>query len=199
MPPMPPIATDPVTSAGSILGIVLSGVQLGTQLQTYMELAQEAEDELHDIVFDINATSAALKQLHTIIDNDRNAEDPTTNIFKDDGVREVEMLALKCDAIYKNIIMLIQRASHSESGSKGGGQSSVPAASAMALDPSTLKPLNFIRKMRWPWLRPRILRCHEQLQLLKVSLLFTLQMTNIAQWQMRYVNNCGIMQLFSLH
>lgn len=197
MPPMPPIATDPVTSAGSILGIVLSGVQLGTQLQTYMELAQEAEEELHDIVFDINATSAALKQLHAIIDNDRNAQDPSTNIFKDDGVREIEMLALKCDAIYKNIITLIQRASHSESGSKGGGQSSAPAASAMALDPSTLKPLNFIRKLRWPWLRPRILRCHEQLNWLKVSLLFTLQMANIAQWQMRYVNSHGSVSLLS--
>ncbi|OAA48961.1 hypothetical protein BBO_02006 [Beauveria brongniartii RCEF 3172] len=184
--------TDPLTAAGSILHIVTTGVQLATTLQTYMELAREAEHELHDIVFDVNATAAALKQLHTIIDADRDLSDRTVAVFKDDGVREVEMLALKCHAIYNNVAMLIQRASHSFSADadRDRSSSSIPAAAAVAvadqaaLDPTTLRPLTLMGKLRWPWLRPRILRCREQLNWLKVSLLFTLQIANIAQWQM---------------
>ncbi|KAM3529794.1 hypothetical protein MY4038_005245 [Beauveria bassiana] len=167
--------TDPLTAAGSILHIVTTGVQLATTLQTYMELAREAEHELHDIVFDVNATAAALKQLHTIIDADRDLSDRTVAVFKDDGVREIEMLALKCHAIYNNVTMLIQRPSHSDSAEAGrdrSSSSSVPAAAEdeAALDPTTLRPLTLMGKLRWPWLRPRILRCREQLNWLKVTL-----------------------------
>ncbi|KAM3493089.1 hypothetical protein MY3957_003686 [Beauveria namnaoensis] len=184
------LTTKSGAAAGSILHIVTTGVQLATTLQTHMELAREAEHELHDIVFDVNATAAALKQLHTIIDVDRDLSDRTVAVFKDDGVREIEMLALKCHAIYNNVTMLIQRASHSYSAEAGRDRSSssssgVPAAADEAsLDPTTLRPLTLMGKLRWPWLRPRILRCREQLNWLKVSLLFTLQIANIAQWQM---------------
>lgn len=171
-----PMMTDPLTAAGSMLRIVASGVQLATTLQTYMELVGDAEHELHDIVFDVNATAAAIKQLHAIIDADRDAPDPAAAVFKDDGVREVEALAVKCHAIYKNVITLIQRASSSSSGSG-------PADATLDLE--TLRPLTLMSKLAWPWLRPRILRCQKQLNWLKVSLLFTLQMANIAQWQMR--------------
>ncbi|KAM3549195.1 hypothetical protein MY1884_008848 [Beauveria asiatica] len=182
--------TDPLTAAGSILHIVTTGVQLATTLQTYMELAREAEHELHDIVFDVNATAVALKQLHTIIDADRDLSDRSAAVFKDHGVREVEMLALKCHSIYNNVALLIHRASHSDSADADRGRSSssvpaaAPAADEAALDPTTLRPLTLIGKLRWPWLRPRILRCREQLNWLKLSLLFTLQIANIAQWQM---------------
>ncbi|EJP66703.1 uncharacterized protein BBA_04643 [Beauveria bassiana ARSEF 2860] len=177
--------TDPLTAAGSILHIVTTGVQLATTLQTYMELAREAEHELHDIVFDVNATAAALKQLHTIIDPDRDLSDRTVAVFKGDGVREIEMLARKCHAIYNNVTLLIQRASHSDSAEAGRDRSSssVPAAAVdeAALDPTTLRPLTLMGKLRWPWLRPRILRCREQLNWLKMSLLFALQIASIAQ------------------
>lgn len=189
---MPTNITEPLTPAGSILRIVTTGVQLGTTLQTYMELAREAEHELHDIAFDVNATATALKQLHAIIDTDRDQSDSTVAVFKDDGVREVEMLALKCHTIYNNVTVLIQRAGHSGSaGADSGGGSysrSVPAADGVALDPMSPRPLTLIAKLQWPWLRPQILRCCQQLNWLKVSLLFTLQIASIAHWQMRWAS-----------
>ncbi|KAJ6782591.1 hypothetical protein PWT90_08441 [Aphanocladium album] len=193
--------TDPITATGSILRVVTNGVQLATTLQTYRELAREAETELHDTVFEVNATAAALKQLHAIIDADRDRQDhPAAAVFKDDGIREVETLALKCHAIYNNIILLIWRARLAEGRSSSSTDKSenndIAAAAAAAasttaegattaaLDPTTLRPLTLMGKLRWPWLRPRILRCREQLNWLKVSLLFTLQLASIAQWQM---------------
>ncbi|KAJ3497594.1 hypothetical protein NLG97_g1786 [Lecanicillium saksenae] len=153
-------ATDPLTAAGSMLRIVTSGVQLGTALQTYMELARDAEHELHDIVFDVNATASALKQLHIIIDADRDAKAAATSVFNDSGVRE--------------------KASNSGNGGISGNAGESGTADA-GLDPMGLERLTLMGKLAWPWLRPRILRCQKQLSWLKVSLLFTLQVASIAQ------------------
>ncbi|XWX00454.1 hypothetical protein V2A60_008474 [Cordyceps javanica] len=172
--------TDPLTAAGSMLRIVTSGVQLATTLQTYMELARDAEHELHDIVFDVNATASALKQLHVILDADKDAK---TAVFNVSGIREVETVAQKCHAVYQNIIKLIQKASNS--GNDGITESAGRSGTANPnLDPTVLEPLTLMGKLAWPWLRPRILRCQKQLSWLKVSLLFTLQVASIAQSQL---------------
>lgn len=172
---------EAVGTASSIVGIVSFGLKLATTLQTYVELVREAKEELQYIVFDVNATSAALRQLQAIVDSDEDS-DASARVFKEDGVREIEILAAKCDRVYKNIILLIQSASNSEAG-KGD---KTTKDGDVTIDISSLKTLTFMGRLKWPWLRPRITRCHEQLKWLKISLLFTLQMANLAQSQMRY-------------
>ena len=170
---------------GTVVGVVGFGLQLATTLQTYMELTFEAEDALRDIVFEVNATASALKQLQTIVDADKALPDAqsASRVFKDGGLREVEALDIKCETVYKVVVRLIQKASSSDD---DAGQATASSKHA-ALDPWSLKPMNVFRKLRWPWLVPRINRCQGQLRWLKISLLVTLQLANLAQQQLRYV------------
>jgi hypothetical protein len=177
---------DPLGAASSIVGIVGFGLQLATTLQTFMELTAEAQEALHDIVFDVNATASALKQLQDIISADKATAEQHDKppVFKDAGLREIQALAIKCEKIYKTIIVLIHKASDSDKAKRkddggGGGE--------LAIDPTALKPMTLLRKLRWPWLAPRVGRCQEQLRWLKMSLLLNLQLANLAQAQFRYV------------
>lgn len=168
---------DPVGLVGSIVGIVAFGLKLGTTLQTYVELALEVEECLGEIIFDINATAGALGQLQDIIDIDKRAakEQNRPLIFKDAGLNEIQALALKCEKVYKTIIVLVHKAS---------SEPKKPLAQE-AIDPQLLsKPFNIVRRLRWPWLEPRVARCHEQLRWLKVSLLLNLQIAHLAQLHM---------------
>lgn len=170
---------------GTAVGVVGFGLQLATTLQTYMELAWEAEDALRDIVFEVNATASALRQLQTVVDADKALPDAqrASRVFKDGGLREVEALAVKCEAVYRVIVALIQKASSSDV----GGREAAVSSKDVPLDPSSLKPMSVFRKLRWPWLVPRINRCQDQLRWLKISLLVALQLANLAQQKLKYV------------
>lgn len=45
--------------------------------------------------------------------------------------------------------------------------------------------MTVLQRLRWPWLTPRRERCQQQLRWLKISLLVTLQVANLALQQMR--------------
>ncbi|UNI21266.1 hypothetical protein JDV02_007271 [Purpureocillium takamizusanense] len=189
--------------AGTIVGAVSFGLQLATALQTFTVLAIEADDALRDIVFEVNATAAALGQLQTIVDADRAIPDDDdddaaarSRVLNDSGRHQVQTLALRCEKVYGVIVRLVLKASGSgssstgnnnEGGDGGDGNPTLSGGRARAalLDVSTLKPMNVLRRLRWPWLIPRINRCQEQLRWLKISLLVTLQVANLAGQQIR--------------
>ncbi|KAL3963100.1 hypothetical protein ACCO45_000104 [Purpureocillium lilacinum] len=100
---------------GTIVGAVSFGLQLATALQT-------ADDALRDIVFEVNATAAALRQLQTIVDADKAVPDAqsASRIFNESGLHEVETLAVRCEKVYGVIIRLVLKASSSSSESDGG-------------------------------------------------------------------------------
>lgn len=169
---------ESVRAAGSIVGIVAFGMQLATTMHTYMETVDEADQKLRDIVFDMNTTASALKQLDVIIEKDR-ANKAGLTVLKEDGIKEIEHLASKCRQIYDNIITLLRKAS---------GDNEEPersSSSQLAFNPALLKALNMRQKLKWPWLVPRIGRCHDELRWLKISLLLTLQTVNLAHLQLR--------------
>jgi len=169
--------------AGSIVGIVSFGVRLGTALHTYTELASEAADALHDITFDVNATASALRQLNELIEADKlaAAEQSRPPIFKEAGEAEIRDVAAKLEQVYKTIVTLVYKATNSNFNPKAAGAGQPAQGADMVIDPSLLKPLNFLRKAQWPWLAPRIDRCQTQLRWLKISLLINLQIANLAQ------------------
>ncbi|KAJ6437275.1 low molecular weight phosphotyrosine protein phosphatase [Purpureocillium lavendulum] len=175
--------------AGTVVGAVSFGLQLATTLQTFAELAIEAEDALRDIVFEVNATAAALRQLQTIVDADKAIPDAQrgSRVFTESGLHEVETLAVRCEKVYRTIIRLVLKASSSTTTntSETDGRDAKPLGAREALDASSLKPMNLLRRLRWPWLIPRINRCQEQLRWLKISLLVTLQLASLAQDRIR--------------
>lgn len=167
---------ESVRAAGSIVAIVAFGMQLATTIHTYMDTVDEADQRLRDIVFDVNVTVSALKQLDVIIQKDKD-NDTGSTVLKEEGVRDIENLASKCRQVYQNIIKLLHKAN---------GKEPVISVSEWMINPSLPRPLSTLEKLRWPWLAPRISRCHDELRWLKISLLLALQMTNLAHLQIRW-------------
>ena len=163
-------------ATSSAVGIVGFGLQLATTLQTYVEAVIEAEERLRDIAFEVNSTASALKQLQEIIDADKADGNLQKNpkVFKDEGRKEIEVLAVQCGKVYTTIVILVTKAGTS------GWQGKMPANS---LDVRTLRASSLSRNMKWPWLEPRIKRCQEQLRWLKMNLLFNLQLASLARFQ----------------
>ncbi|KAI1876006.1 uncharacterized protein JN550_001502 [Neoarthrinium moseri] len=165
-------------AAGSIVGIVSFGLQFATSLQTYLEAVAGAEESMQDIAFDINATASALKQLHDLIEADKAATGNETRILNSKGVEEVLRLSAQCEKVYTLTMGLIAKAARP----KFDGQSGGPAVTAKWED---FKAATLCRRLRWPWLEPRIKKCQDQLRWLKVTLLFQLQLAQVARMQLQ--------------
>jgi hypothetical protein len=169
----------------SIAGIVGFGLQLATTLQTYVESATEAEEQFRDIALDINSTASALKQLQEIVDTDKAAgpEYSKPRIFKDEGIREIEVMAVECHKVYIAIVIFVTKA-----GTAGGkGKVSVTSTDLRMFKASCLISSTLGRKAKWQWLEPRIKRCQDKLRWLKMNLLFNLQLASLARLQIELV------------
>ncbi|KAK4448964.1 hypothetical protein QBC34DRAFT_101207 [Podospora aff. communis PSN243] len=172
---------EPLSIAASVVGVVSFGLRLATALQTYAEIASEADEALHDIIFDINATASALRQLSDLIESDKSAasEQGRPPIFKEAGEADIRSIALKLEKVYKTIVVLVQKATNSKT------VNVISKNSDTVIDPSLIKPLASLSKAKWPWLAPRVDRCHTQLRWLKISLLVNLQIAHLGQLHLK--------------
>lgn len=181
---------EPIGATASILGIASFGLGLAKSLQAFIDSVIEAEETIILIVAEVNSTASTLRDLQDFIDRDRAAskEEHRATVFSTTGIKEVSTCALQCQRIYVQIIILIEKASMQvgEDGSKDAGPQSPAAAdlnTRLAVFNKHITKLG--RKMRWPWLEPRIKRCQEHLGRLKASLMLRLLVVSIAQTRVR--------------
>lgn len=182
-------------AAASVVGIVSFGLGLAKSLQAFIDSVIEAEETITLIVAEVNTTASTLKRLQDVIDQDKAAseEEHRATVFNSIGIKEVDVCALQCQKIYVQIIVLIEKASmqNGEDGSKDissqGPAADGPVEPAIRLAVFSKNVTKLGRKMKWPWLEPRIKRCQEHLGRLKISLLLSLQVFSIAQSRSRYV------------
>jgi hypothetical protein len=183
---------EAIGTASAIVGIVSFGLELASALQTFISAVQEAEERLTAIAQEIGATAAALQQLQTLIDRDKAEETENRRVFKDAGLDEIVSLAGKCHKVYETIAELLGKAAGTEAKNganddKDDGTNGISFESSTSnrMQNVTVRVISLGRRMRWPWLEPRITRCHEQLRWLKMSLLFDLQVHHLASFQIR--------------
>lgn len=183
-------------AAASVVGIVSFGLGLAKSLQAFLDSVIEAKATIAVILVDVNFTASTLEQLQDLIDQDKatSTGQHQTTVIKDAGIKQISSCALECQRIYLQIIVLIEKASMQNG--EDGRHGAVPQAPA-ADDPSgptvrlavfSKNVTKFGRKMRWPWLEPRIKRCQEHLRELKISLLLSLEVFKIAD-RARYVRS----------
>lgn len=183
-------------AAASVIGIVSFGLGLAKSLQAFIDSVIEAEETITLIVAEVSTTASTLKRLQEVIDQDKTAseEEHRATVFNSIGIKEIDACALQCQKIYIQIIVLIEKASmqNGEDGSKDigtqGPAADGPVEPAIRLAVFSKNVTKLGRKMRWPWLEPRIKRCQEHLGRLKISLLLSLQVFSIAQSRSRYVS-----------
>jgi hypothetical protein len=169
-------------TAASIAGIVGFGLHLATTIQTYFESVLEAEERLRDIALEISSTASALSQLQEVFQAEKATGDvhQGPRVFKDEGLKQIEVIVVECDRVYKSIVVLILKAG------PGGGKGKQPTNT---LDVRTFTASSLTRNLKWPWLEPRIKRCQETLRWLKVNLLFYLQVGSLVRLQILSVHS----------
>lgn len=189
-------------AAASVVGIVSFGLGLAKSLQAFIDSMIEAGETITLIVADVNHTASTLQRLQDVIDQDKAAseEEHRATVFNSIGVKEVDACALQCKRIYVQIIILIEKASmqNGEDGTKNVGSQGPaaddPDAPAMRLAAFSKNVTKLGRKMRWPWLEPRIKRLQQHLKNLKISLSLSLQVFLIAQNRSRYAERNACFQ-----
>lgn len=191
-------------AAASVVGIVSFGLGLAKSLQAFIDSVIEAEETITLVVAEVHATASTLKRLQDFIDEDKTAseEEHRNTVFNDVGIKEIDACAVQCQKIYVQIIILIEKASmrNGEDGSNDigaeGPAADDPDAPTIRLAVFSKNVTKLGRRMRWPWLEPRIKRCQEHLGRLKISLMLSLQVFSIAESRARYVYSitCKLIQ-----
>lgn len=175
-------------ATASIVGIVSFGLGLEKSLQAFIDSVIEAEETMVLIVADVNSTASTLKDLQDFIDHDEAAskERNRATVFNETSIKEISACALQCQKIYDQIIVLIEKARtqvREDESREAGPQTpaaddvNTPAARLAAFSENVTK---VGRKVRWPWLEPRIKRCQEHLGRLKATLTLRLLVASIA-------------------
>lgn len=181
-------------AAASVIGVVSFGLGLAKSLQAFIDSVIEAEETITLIVAEVNNTTSTLKRLQDLIEQDKAAseQERRATVFNEAGVKEIDACALQCQKIYVQIIILIEKASMQagEDGPQDTGPRapvpddlSTPMVRLAAFNKNVTK---LGRKMRWPWLEPRIKRCQEHLAGFKFNLMISLQVFLIAESRARY-------------
>lgn len=188
-------------ATATIAGIVSFGLGLAKSLQALIDSVIEAEETITLVVAEVNATASTLKHLQDFIDQDKAAseEEPRATVFNSTSIKEIRACALQCQKIYVQIIVLIEKASMQAGDDESKETGTKPPVAdelnkqAVRLEALSKNVTKLGRKMRWPWLEPRIKRCQEHLVRLKVSLMFSLQVFLIAESRARYVQDFRIL------
>ncbi|KAL1852467.1 hypothetical protein Daus18300_012148 [Diaporthe australafricana] len=184
---------EAVGATASIVGIVSFGLGLAKSLQAFIDTIIEAEETITLIVADVNATASTLERLNDFIGKDKTSgqEQHRVTVFNDKGIKEIEACALQYQKVYVQIIILIEKAIK-QAVEDGPAETTPQASVAGDMSAYTVRLAAFSnnvsklsRRMKWPWLEPRIKRCQEHLGLLKLSLMLSLQVFLIAESRIR--------------
>lgn len=182
-------------TGSSIQATVALGQRFASLLQTLIELNPTSQDDLKDLYFDVESTSATLRQLQDLMSLDevigfeRNTKPSVTPLYLD----EIETLAVKCGLLYKSIVFIVQKAGVLENLRKDNvkvcGLENLRSEllTGSLLDPGSIKSVKLLRiPSRYDqkeWLEPRFERCQEQLKWVRTGLLIYLHIFKLSQLQ----------------
>lgn len=162
----------------SLASIVSLGSKLATTLDTTLTAKRFSPDKLVSLNADINATVGILRQLHDLVEADKqiqSTENGQVTVLKDAGLREIERRAAQCEILYRTIIAIVTKSG------MAGWKNNIKTED---IDTSVLKATNISRPLQWSWLGPRVKKSSEQLEVVKMNLLLLLQVGALAKHQL---------------
>lgn len=184
---------------------VAFGLQLTNNLfPLWFEISTKAKNHLQKVFYGIQASTSALKQLQDLVDQDKLAAEGTYKIFTAAALEEIEVLGLKCDLLFRAIILLLLKASEREykenldgywSGGRRYSKLNKQAEEELKADNepdlligpipdlTSLATLKRIADTKWSWLEARIKHCEEQLRWVSKGLQLQLRIARLAQLQ----------------
>lgn len=188
-------------TCGSVRPTVALGQQLANVFHVWFEMETRARTRLDKVLYDIESSTSALKYLQDAVDQDEAAAQGSTKAFTAAALQEIEAQALKCDLLFKAIILLVHKASkkkQSDSDDNDGGVETDRTKNGEKTDhevdflvgpvpdlgsPRTVGLVSEMDNDQWQWLGNRITLCQEQLRWVRKGLLVQMQIAKVTQLQ----------------
>lgn len=179
---------DPVSvlgAASSVVGIAAFGIQLAQVLNQFVTSTRDANQSLHDVLHSINATSLAMEQVRSLLDEDRKAvkKHQKATLFNSKALANIKGLADQCLVLFWRIEATItnkyerqrdledrieeQLLAFNEDITAGKGPSTPTVNDNLVL--------NRLQQLKWHFVEPKLEKYSRQLQTLQSSLVLMFQ------------------------
>ncbi|KAG9501825.1 hypothetical protein J7337_007519 [Fusarium musae] len=161
----------------SLDAVAQLGTSLASKLNLHSEGCRKSRQRLPKLVSLINSTASTIRQIHDLIQqNDK--------VFTEACVKDINLFAAKCRAIYVGVLTLIAKKTQSVSGDKD-----IKTVSAEQIEEllACLANMSVWRTEAWNWLEPRFKICQQELKQVKFELVLRYLLGSIARLQMERV------------
>ncbi|RBQ79395.1 hypothetical protein FVER53590_12191 [Fusarium verticillioides] len=158
----------------SLDAVAQLGTSLASKLNLHSEGCRKSRQRLPKLVSLVNSTASTIRQIHDLIQqNDK--------VFTEACVKDINLFAAKCRAIYVGVLTLIAKKTQSVSGDKD-----VKTVSAEQMEEllACLANMSVWRTEAWNWLEPRFKICQQELKQVKFELVLRYLLGSIARLQM---------------
>lgn len=166
---------DPVGIIGSCAGIIALGITLSEKLSQHIDDTTEAPQKLTQLVTELRATAHSIQDLHQTLTEDQALEQP---IISKNGQADCCSVFLQCDSVFRKVVTLIAKAGRSALEAVDELQRGVNNSARNGKTSFGTRKLDFelstLDQLTWPWHLRKIERRTRELELLKKTLTFKL-------------------------
>jgi plasmid stabilization system protein ParE len=131
---------DPLSIAGSVVGITAAGVQASIKLYALAEKVATASQRVTSIADDISSTCAILNQVRELIIPQPDAQGTLKSVFNSVALNDISRALRRCRSIFSAIETLLRRA-FEQVGNRPSLHSNIV--------------LSRYDKAKWPFLQPQ--------------------------------------------
>ncbi len=180
---------DPLSAVAGIVGIVGFAGQLARILQKEIDDISTARERVQQIVIEIRATSTGFSNLKKLLLED--AEDTNNEIFSSEARHEIDHHLRHCNAIFRNITVLVAKAGSGVLSQVDRYQRQMEEAQRFLrhkqyynYDPIDMKldiQLSNLEHLMWPWRLPKLQQYLADMDRLKLSLVLIVSVAGLAR------------------
>ncbi|CAN9345958.1 unnamed protein product [Alternaria sp. RS040] len=157
--------TDPLSIAGSVVGITAAGVQASVKLYALAEKVATASQRVTSIADDVSSTCAILNQVRELIIPQPDAQGTLRSVFNSTALNDISHALQRCRSVFTEIESLSRRA-FEQVGKRPSLHSKIE--------------LSTIQKAKWPFLQPQFAELREDMREAKGNLVLMIAVASLA-------------------
>ncbi|CAN9383690.1 unnamed protein product [Alternaria alternata] len=156
---------DPLSIAGSVVGITAAGVQASVKLYALAEKVATASQRVTSIADDVSSTCAILNQVRELIIPQPDAQGTLRSVFNAVALNDISHALQRCRSVFTEIESLSRRA-FEQVGKRPSLHSRIE--------------LSAVQKAKWPFLQPQFAELREDMREAKGNLVLMIAVASLA-------------------
>lgn len=156
---------DPLSIAGSVVGITAAGVQASVKLYALTEKVATASQRVTSIADDVSSTCAILNQVRELIVPQPDAQGTLKSVFNSVALSDISHALQRCRSVFTEIEILLRQA-FEQVGKRHGSHSKIQ--------------LSRFEKAKWPFLQPQFDDLRTDLRDSKSNLMLMVAVASLA-------------------